>query len=60
MQSEKYFSEKEEFFSLKKHAQNEAGRLVSDLFLFFEKALCEIKASSQHLSFKLFLDLDEQ
>ena len=29
---------------LKNHAENEAGRLVPDLFLFFEEALLEVKA----------------
>ena len=32
------------FFS-KNHRENEAGRLVPDLFLFFEQALSEVKAS---------------
>ena len=36
------------------HADNEAGRLVSDLFLFFRKALYEVKASVMQLSFKYF------
>ena len=36
------------------HAENEAGRLVSDLFLFFEKALYEVKASCLQLSFNIF------
>ena len=34
--------------------QKTSGRLVPDLFLFFEKALYELKASGQHLSFKMF------
>ena len=34
--------------------QNEAGRLVPDLFLLFKKALYEEKASRQHLSFDIF------
>ena len=33
-------------FFLKMHAENEIGRLVPDLFLFFKKALYEVKASS--------------
>ena len=33
-------------FFLKKHAENEIGRLVPDLFLFFKKALYKVKASS--------------
>ena len=36
------------------HAENEAGRLVSDLFLFFEKTLHEVKASALQLSFNKF------
>ena len=32
-------------FSFKKNAENEAGRLVPELFLFFKKALYELKAS---------------
>ena len=35
----------------KNHAENEAGRLVPDLFLFFKIALYEIKASSLQLSY---------
>ena len=38
-----------------KPAENQAGRLVPDLFLFFKKALFEIKASSQHLRFNIYL-----
>ena len=34
---------------LKNHAENETGRLVLDLFLFFEKDLYEAKASGLHL-----------
>ena len=30
---------------VKNHAENEAGRLVADLFLFFKKVLYEVKAS---------------
>ena len=33
---------------------NEAGRLVPDLFLFFKKAFHEIKASGLQLSFNIF------
>ena len=39
---------------LKNHARNEAGRLVSDLFSLFKKALNEGKASSLQLSFNIF------
>ena len=35
-------------------AQNDARRLVPDLFLFFRKALYEAKAIGLHLSFNLF------
>ena len=37
----------------KNHAKIE-GRLVSDLFLFFEKALHEVKTSGHQLSFSIF------
>ena len=43
-----------EKFSSKNHTENEAGRLVPDLFLLFKKALYEVKASSQHPSFNIF------
>ena len=39
---------------LKNHAENEAGRLVPDLFLFFKKALYEVKARDLQLSFNHF------
>ena len=42
-----------EIFLLKNHVQNEAGRLVSDLFLLFKKALFKVKASGQHLNFNI-------
>ena len=32
----------------------QAQRLVPDLFLFFKKALYEVKTNGQHLSFKIF------
>ena len=38
---------------LKNHAE-EAGRIVPDLFLFFIKALYEVKASGLQLSFNHF------
>ena len=38
----------------KKHAENEAGKLVPDLFLFFEKVLYKVKTSDQHLKFNIF------
>ena len=34
--------------------ENKAGRLVSDLFLFFKRALHEVKASGLQLSFNIF------
>ena len=36
---------------LQSYAENEAGRLVPDLFLFFKKAQYEVKASGLQLSF---------
>ena len=39
---------------LEKSCRNEVGRIVPDLFFFFKKALYEIKASGQHLSFNIF------
>ena len=44
---------REKFF-FRNHAENEVERLVPDLFLFFEKALHEVKASSLQLSFNYF------
>ena len=41
-------------FFLKNYAENEAGRLVLDLFLFFEYAYYEVKASGLQLSFNIF------
>ena len=38
----------------KKHAENKAGRLVPDLFLFFKKALYKVKTKSWHPSFNLY------
>ena len=43
-----------EVFFFKKYAKNEAGRLISDPFLFFKKALYEIKASGLKLGFNIF------
>ena len=40
-------------FFLKNHSQNEAGGLVPGLFLFFKKALYEVKASGVQLSFNM-------
>ena len=43
-----------EIFFLNNHAENDAGRLVPDLFFIFEKALDEAKASDLQLSFNIF------
>ena len=39
---------------MENHAENEAGIPVPDLFLFFEKALYEVKANGLELSFSIF------
>ena len=39
---------------MKNHAKNETGRLISDLFFFFQKALYEVKASGRYFSFSTF------
>ena len=39
---------------LQKSCRNGAGRLVPDLFLFFKKALYEVKAIGLQLSFNIF------
>ena len=41
-------------FFFKNYAENEAGRLVPDLFLFFKYALYDVKASGLPLSFNIF------
>ena len=41
-------------FFFKTYAENEAGRLVPDLFLFFEYNLYEVKASGLQFSFNIF------
>ena len=43
-----------EIFFFKNHAKNEAGRLAPNIFLFFRKALYEVKATDLQLSFKIF------
>ena len=44
-----------EIFLFRYHAENEAGRLVLDLFFFFiKKAVYKVKASGLHLNFKIF------
>ena len=42
-----------EIFFFKNHAENEAGKLVPDLFI-FKKASYKVKASGQHLCFNIF------
>ena len=44
---------KREIFFFKNHVENEARRLVPDLFLFYKSALCEVKASGLQLSFNI-------
>ena len=46
------YNKRKVFF--KNHAENKAGRLVPDHFLFFKKALYEVKASGLQLSFNMF------
>ena len=43
-----------EIFFFRILAENEVGRLVPDLFMFFRKVLFKVKASGQHLSFNIF------
>ena len=43
-----------EIFFFKNHAENEAGRLVPDHFMFFKKTLHEVKTSGLHLGFNIF------
>ena len=43
-----------ETFFFKSHVENKVRRLVPDLFLLFEKALYEVKASGLHLSDNIF------
>ena len=45
--------DKRNIFLKKSHAENEAGRLVPNLFLFFKKALYEVEASGLQLSFNI-------
>ena len=37
----------------KNHAENEAGRLVPDFFLFFKKAVYKVKANGLQLGFDI-------
>ena len=46
--------ERENYFSSKIYAENEAGRLVPDLFLFFKNALFKVKTRGHDLSFNIF------
>ena len=39
------------------HAENEAERLVQDLFLFFKKVLFEVQLSGPQFSFNIVLTL---
>ena len=39
---------------LKNYAENEAGKIVPDRFLFFKKALYWVKASGLQLDFTIF------
>ena len=43
-----------EILFLKNHAGKKAGILVSDLYMFFRKALYEVKAGSMDVSFNIF------
>ena len=43
-----------EIIFFKSHVENKVRRLVPDLFLLFEKALYEVKASGLHLSYNIF------
>ena len=43
-----------EILFFKDHAENETGRLFSDLILFFKKASYEVKANGLQLSFNIF------
>ena len=46
--------EYDKIFSFKNHSESEAGGLVPDVFLFFKKALYEVKTSGLKLSFSIF------
>ena len=43
-----------EIFFFKNSAENQAGRVVPDLLLFFKYAQYEVKASGLKLSFNIF------
>ena len=58
MQSMKFaqiveYNERYILFS-KNHAEDDAGRLDTDLFLFFKRVLYKVKANGQHFSFNTF------
>ena len=42
-------------FPLKNNAENDAGRLVLELFLFLKKVLYEVKVSGLQLSFNIYI-----
>ena len=42
-------------FFFKNYAENEAGKLVPDRFLFFKKTLYQVKARGLQLDFTIFL-----
>ena len=43
-----------EIFFFQNHAENETWRLFPDFFLVFKNAFYEVKASGEHLCFKIF------
>ena len=43
-----------QIFFFKNYAENETGKLGPDLFLFFERAYFEVKASGLQLNFGIF------
>ena len=45
---------KSEMFFFENHAENETGRIIPNLFLFFEKFLRKVKESGQHLGLIYF------
>ena len=47
-----------EILFFRNYAENGAGKLVPDLFLFFDKALHEFKVSGLHLSLDILYDLN--
>ena len=53
-QTIKFGQLRKETFLFESHAENEAGKLVPERFLFFEKALYKVKASGRQLDFTIF------